>query len=152
LLSREYFTSQFFYTVHIHGAGAQRSDPKSGDPDDWPTGNGPQGDAIRINNYVRLVRSDDITETPDGYPTSARRVTITPSGSTTGTTDTDTSDQQDGPPEGGEAPNLAAAAEALDITEEELMDALGSPPPDLEITAGQLGISVEELENALFNQ
>ncbi len=42
--------------IDVHGAGAQRSDPKSGDPDDWPTGNGPQGDAIRIYNYVRLVR------------------------------------------------------------------------------------------------
>ncbi len=41
----------------VHGAGAQRSDPKEGDPDDWPTGNGPQGDAIRIYNYVRMVRT-----------------------------------------------------------------------------------------------
>lgn len=40
----------------VHGAGCQRSDPKSGDPADWPTGHGPQGDAIRIYNYVRLVR------------------------------------------------------------------------------------------------
>jgi len=40
----------------VHGAGAQRSDPKMGDPDDWPTGAGPQGDAIRIYNYGRLVR------------------------------------------------------------------------------------------------
>ena len=40
----------------VHGAGAQRSDPKTGDPADYPTGNGPQGDAIRIYNYVRLVR------------------------------------------------------------------------------------------------
>ena len=40
----------------VHGAGAQRSDPKSGDPANFPTGRGPQGDAIRINNYVRLVR------------------------------------------------------------------------------------------------
>ena len=43
----------------VHGAGAQRSDPKAGDPDDYPTGNGPQGDAIRIYNYVRLVRDAD---------------------------------------------------------------------------------------------
>ncbi len=42
--------------VDVHGAGAQRSDPKSGDPADYPTGHGPQGDAIRIANYVRLVR------------------------------------------------------------------------------------------------
>lgn len=42
--------------VDVHGAGAQRSDPKSGDADDYPTGHGPQGDIIRIENYVRLVR------------------------------------------------------------------------------------------------
>jgi len=42
--------------VDAHGAGSQRSDPKSGDPDNYPQGRGPQGDAIRINNYVRLVR------------------------------------------------------------------------------------------------
>ncbi len=40
----------------VHGAGAQRSDPKVGNPDDYPAGFGPQGDAIRILNYVRLVR------------------------------------------------------------------------------------------------
>jgi hypothetical protein len=43
--------------VDIHGAGAQRSDPKAGDPNDYPQGRGPQGDAIRIYNHVRLVRS-----------------------------------------------------------------------------------------------
>ena len=41
----------------VHGAGAQRSDPKMGNPDEFPTGHGPQGDAIRIYNYVRLVRN-----------------------------------------------------------------------------------------------
>ena len=40
----------------VHGAGAQRSDPKSGDPAEFPHGRGPQGDVIRIFNYVRLVR------------------------------------------------------------------------------------------------
>jgi hypothetical protein len=50
------------YTLmDVHGAGAQRSDPKVGDPDNWPFGNGPQGDVIRINNYVRLVRNADST-------------------------------------------------------------------------------------------
>ena len=43
--------------IDVHGAGCQRSDPKAGDPADWPEGRGPQGDAIRIYNYVRLVRS-----------------------------------------------------------------------------------------------
>jgi len=42
--------------IDVHGAGAQRSDPKAGDPLDYPDGFGPQGDAIRINNFVRLVR------------------------------------------------------------------------------------------------
>ncbi|MEI6395355.1 MAG: DUF1566 domain-containing protein, partial [Verrucomicrobiota bacterium] len=42
--------------LDVHGAGAQRSDPKVGNPADYPQGHGPQGDAIRIYNYVRLVR------------------------------------------------------------------------------------------------
>ena len=42
--------------IDVHGAGAQRSDPKSGNPADYPYGRGPQGDAIRIYNYVRCVR------------------------------------------------------------------------------------------------
>lgn len=42
--------------INVHGAGAQRSDPKSGDPADYPYGFGPQGDDIRIYNYVRCVR------------------------------------------------------------------------------------------------
>ena len=43
--------------IDVHGAGAQRSDPKAGDPDDYPkSGQGPQGDVIRVFNYVRCVR------------------------------------------------------------------------------------------------
>ncbi len=42
--------------MNAHGAGAQRSDPKSGDPADYPEGLGPQADEIRIRNYVRCVR------------------------------------------------------------------------------------------------
>ena len=54
----------------VHGAGAQRSDPKDGDPDEYPTGHGPQGDAIRIFNDVRLVREGAPTqETPTPVPT-----------------------------------------------------------------------------------
>lgn len=43
--------------VDVHGAGAQRSDPKSGNPAAFPHGRGPQNDVIRINDFVRLVRS-----------------------------------------------------------------------------------------------
>ena len=42
--------------LDVHGAGAQRSDPKLGDPNDYPYGHGPQGDDVRIYNYVRAVR------------------------------------------------------------------------------------------------
>lgn len=49
-----YFNNEW---MDVHGAGAQRSDPKIGDASDYPTGHGPQGDAIRILNYVRAVRN-----------------------------------------------------------------------------------------------
>lgn len=62
----------------VHGAGAQRSDPKSGNLSSYTLGascygglaygRGPQGDTLRLSNYVRLVRdagpgvpSDDYT-------------------------------------------------------------------------------------------
>ncbi len=45
--------------MDVHGAGAQRSDPKTGSPAAYPQGHGPQGDVIRINNFVRLVRQGD---------------------------------------------------------------------------------------------
>ncbi len=43
----------------VHGAGAQRSDPKSGDPADYAGGRGTPGqdDQVRIYNYVRCVRN-----------------------------------------------------------------------------------------------
>lgn len=42
--------------MDVHGAGAQRSDPKIGSAEQFPYGRGPQGDVIRIENYVRCVR------------------------------------------------------------------------------------------------
>ncbi len=54
--------SQRYRLLDVHGAGAQRSDPKSGDPSDYPHGRGPQGDDIRINNFVRMVRNVDPSE------------------------------------------------------------------------------------------
>jgi hypothetical protein len=47
----------FGFWMDVHGAGAQRSELKSGNSSDYPDGFGPQGDAMRINNYVRLVRT-----------------------------------------------------------------------------------------------
>ncbi|MCP4044018.1 MAG: hypothetical protein GY731_19015, partial [Gammaproteobacteria bacterium] len=76
--------------VDVHGAGAQRSDPKSGDPDDYPYGHGPQGDAIRIYNYVRLVRdvgADGGTATPTPTATQTSAATPTPTATPTSTPD-----------------------------------------------------------------
>jgi hypothetical protein len=45
------------HVIDVHGAGCQRSDPKDGDPADYPSwGHGPQGDVRRVFNHVRLVR------------------------------------------------------------------------------------------------
>lgn len=43
--------------LDVHGAGAQRSDPKAGDPGRYPEGRGPQGDVVRIQHHVRAVRA-----------------------------------------------------------------------------------------------
>ena len=52
----------------IHGAGCQRSDPKPNsfaaytqNGNGYYNANAPQGDAVRIHNYVRLVRSTSST-------------------------------------------------------------------------------------------
>lgn len=42
--------------MDVHGAGAQRSDPKSGNLTDYPEYWGPQGDVRYVYNYVRCVR------------------------------------------------------------------------------------------------
>lgn len=64
------YMSQFGGWVDVHGAGAQRSDPKVGDPADYPQGNGPQGDARRIYNHVRCVRSDNVKLVSGGLVSS----------------------------------------------------------------------------------
>jgi len=48
--------------LDVHGAGAQRSDPKIGDSSAFEYGHGPQGDVVRIENYVRAVRTVDDVE------------------------------------------------------------------------------------------
>ncbi len=54
--------------MDVHGAGAQRSDPKTGDASAFPQGRGPQGDVIRIQNFVLAVR----TAGPPGAAPSSR--------------------------------------------------------------------------------
>jgi hypothetical protein len=42
--------------MDVHGAGAQRSDPKVGQGQPQLQFRGPQGDTLRVSNFVRLVR------------------------------------------------------------------------------------------------
>ena len=72
--------------MDVHGAGAQRSDPKTGTP---RIGHGPQGDAQRINNYVRLVRGGNVKKidhkppvNATAYPRTLRVLTPAPTRST----------------------------------------------------------------------
>ncbi|QNN21179.1 DUF1566 domain-containing protein [Planctomycetales bacterium ZRK34] len=58
--------------MNVHGAGAQRSDPKSGDASRYPRGRGPQGDVVRILNYARAVRSIDPSTIQRVAPDTAR--------------------------------------------------------------------------------
>ncbi len=61
--------SSTYQLLDVHGAGAQRSDPKQGSVTDHRLGTdangkpvygrGPQGDVVRIQNFVRLVRDLD---------------------------------------------------------------------------------------------
>ncbi len=58
----------------VHGAGCQRSDPKSGSLSDYGYAGGgyynvlaPQGDAVRIHNFIRLVRDVSGTSSSGTY-------------------------------------------------------------------------------------
>ncbi len=86
--------------VDVHGAGAQRSDPKVGPPYPYATtytvttngvtytgySHGPQGDALRGFNYVRLVRGGNysgVDHVGDGIPDGWRRQYFGGSGTST---------------------------------------------------------------------
>ena len=134
--------------IDEHGAGAQRSDPKTGDPDEYNNNLSSENaaDLFRIYDYVLAVRnvSDQpiIQEDTGTLPTKTGTPVEAPTGQGSAP------EGQSGAPE-GQVPDLAAAATQLGITQQELMDALGAPPPDLEAAAETLGITVEELQNAL---
>lgn len=64
--------------MDVHGAGAQRSDPKSGSAE---IGRGPQGDARRVENFARCVRGGLVAgaaaaTTAESYPDRIRLVDI----------------------------------------------------------------------------
>ncbi len=51
------YGKMFGFLMDVHGAGAQRSDPKTGKESYYPQYRGPQGDALIVYNYVRCVRN-----------------------------------------------------------------------------------------------
>lgn len=52
--------------MDVHGAGSQRSDPKSGLASNYPAYMGPQGDVQYVYNYVRCVRNIEPAGTDNG--------------------------------------------------------------------------------------
>ena len=95
--------------VDVHGAGCQRSDPKIAPPYSYATvykttnngvvysgySWGPQGDAIRGSNYVRLVRGGNyssVDHVGDGIPDGWRRQYFGGSGTTTNSTSSASAD------------------------------------------------------------
>ena len=73
--------------MDVHGAGAQRSDPKTGEA----MSRGPQGDMIRVNNYIRAVRGGTIDNAADNTSQQAEN---TYSQSTNNTAKKETAPQQ----------------------------------------------------------
>ena len=81
-------TATYYTLLDVHGAGAQRSDPKSGSntsyylglnqSGDSCYGLGPQGDVIRINNFVRLVRDAQTTNGIDNIKSNPLKFDIYP--------------------------------------------------------------------------
>ncbi|MCP4138859.1 MAG: DUF1566 domain-containing protein [Chloroflexi bacterium] len=140
--------------IDVHGAGAQRSDPKTGSAADWPTGHGPQGDAIRVDNYVRCVTDSTISTNVNGNPstvTGGETNAQPPAGQQS--QPSGNNQQGQGQPNGqqnqGQRPDLAAAAAKLGITEDALKAALGAPPPNFAEAAAKLGVTEEALIDAL---
>lgn len=128
----------------VHGAGAQRSDPKTESAAaEFPTGHGPQGDAIRGSNYVRCV-TDSSTLNVNGNPSSLLKGTITESPGVQAAQGQNQANGQERP-----EIDLASAAAKLSVTEDALRSALGAPPPDLAAAAAALGVTVEDLVAAL---
>ena len=68
--------------VDVHGAGCQRSDPKAGEA--IPTGRGPQGDVVRVDNLVRVVRSTRASFSNSGTSASSLGASESPNSPATG--------------------------------------------------------------------
>ena len=61
---------QFGGWIDVHGAGAQRSDPKISVSANQADGFGPQGDARRADNFARCVRGGDVIRVAGDDPST----------------------------------------------------------------------------------
>jgi hypothetical protein len=101
--------------LDVHGAGAQRSDLKSGDPNTLPVGFGPQGDVQSIYNYARCVRGGGVVA---GVESGSSSISQVPAGSPPGNqgggtdqlSDPPVANQQGQPPAGRTPPQEAIDA------------------------------------------
>lgn len=137
----------------LHGAGAVRSAPNSGNSNAQPD----DKDEVRAFNYARCVRGSNTALIVDTeFSGQVAQVNNSPSGGSSqqgGPSEGSTSGgQQPSGPEGGgpsgQGPDFAAAAAQLGVTEEALRDALGHPP-DFSAAAATLGISEDVLLDVL---
>lgn len=89
--------------IDVHGAGAQRSDDKSGVPTGEGQGHGPQGDARRSFNYVRCVRGGQAQPSNGADPStltlSTDRLPPQGGGGQSNSSQPPAQDNQSGPPE-----------------------------------------------------
>ena len=127
--------------IDVHGAGAQRSDPKTGDPADWPTGNGPQGDAIRILNYVRCVRGGDVTAYTGAGETCG---TTTPSGPAACGVQADCEAADACPPDAGKGCTCTTTPQGKLCIPACTADADCPKPPNQTLTCGAAGVCVPQ--------
>ena len=81
--------------MDVHGAGCQRSDTKTGDPADYPTGFGPQGDVLRFYNFVRCVRNGAEFTTDTADPSGFEQEMIDGWDESNGTEDPDSTEVPD---------------------------------------------------------
>lgn len=147
--------------LDVHGAGAQRSDPKVRG-ESGVSHRGPQGDVTRSENHVLCVSGGGVTASAGSDPATL----IIPSGpiapleeaggvgrsgpSTPGQDPRAGAVSRAGSP--GKPGPLADAAEKLGVTELELVTALGAPgsgPIDFEAAAKKLGVSEKKLRRVL---
>jgi len=133
------YMEEFGGWIDVHGAGAQRSDDKESVPPNSELGSGPQGDAVRSSNYALCVRGGVANESSGSDPSSL----------TFGINIDSIIDLVSTSASVGGEPDLSVAALTLGITEQQLQQALGSPPPDLNAAAQTLGITVAKLQAAL---